>query len=95
MWKKVSSKNREQILLIKEWVEKLAMLKEDDVVSISEINCVEENCPPVETVITIFFDSGNKKMYKIAKPIETLILDDIFEAILTIGPNIKDEGDCC
>ncbi len=94
IWGRFSNKNKDKIILIKTWVEKLAMLKEDDVVSVSEINCLEDNCPKVETVITIFFESGNKKVYKIQKSIESIILDDVFENILSIG-SVSSEGDSC
>ncbi len=40
-----------QVMQIKQWVLKTFELTEDTPVLVTELRCIEEGCPPLETVI--------------------------------------------
>ena len=52
-------------------------LTDDTLISLSELNCHEPNCPPTETVITTRALKGESCIYKIAKPISEIKIEDI------------------
>ena len=52
-------------------------LTDDTLISLSELNCHEPNCPPTETVITTRALNGESCIWKIAKPISEIKIEDI------------------
>lgn len=44
----------EQTQAIKRWTNEVLKLGEDDVVTVSELACLDEGCPLVETVVTVY-----------------------------------------
>ena len=62
---------------VKAWVTKHLALSEDDVVTVAELACVEPDCPPVETVLTVYSAEGIRRAWHIHQP-----LDEIDEAIV-------------
>ncbi|MBO0857198.1 MAG: hypothetical protein J2P21_01830 [Chloracidobacterium sp.] len=44
---------------------------------ITELECAEEGCPPLETVIVILDTPGNPRQYKILKPLAEITAEDI------------------
>ncbi len=54
---------------VKEWTAIHFTLSTNDIVLVSEVNCIEPNCPDYETEIIIVKSHGNKQYYKIRKPL--------------------------
>ncbi len=52
-------------------------LAEDTIVMVTELTCMEEGCPPIETVIAVFTSSGNKFQFKLHQPIAEITAEDI------------------
>jgi hypothetical protein len=65
--------------LVKEWVKSVFQLDECVTVMVSELQCTEPNCPPVETVIAIMDQPGKPKQYKLHKTIGEVTFADIEE----------------
>ena len=61
----------------KAWVTKHLALSQDDLVTVAELACIEPDCPPVETVVTLHRADGARRSWHIHQP-----LAEINEAIV-------------
>ncbi len=52
---------------IKQWTKSYLQLSDDTTITITELNCCGENCPHIETVITIWTEKA--QVFKILKPL--------------------------
>ena len=66
---------------IKTWVYDLLKLDPDISVSVSQLQCKEPDCPPLETVITIF--SQPVQQQKIHKALDDIELSDLIRLFQT------------
>ncbi|MFG6093743.1 hypothetical protein SPB21_00725 [Leptothoe sp. ISB3NOV94-8A] len=66
---------------IKTWVYDLLKLDSDIGISVSQLQCKEPDCPPIETVITIL--SQPAQQYKIHKALDDIELDDLIRLFQT------------
>ncbi len=66
-----------QLVQVKSWVSQVFDLSEDVSVMITELQCTEEGCPPIETVIVIMETPGKSRQYKIHKPLADVNQKDI------------------
>ena len=65
------------VQIIKSWALEYLSLPENITLSISELYCLEPECPPVETVITARTTDGSAKDWRIAKPINEVKATDV------------------
>ena len=65
----------QQLQQIKNWVYQILNINSKTHISISQLQCHEPDCPPVETVIAIM--TSSPKQYKIHKPISEITEIDI------------------
>ena len=63
---------REKIRNLKLLISEKYKLPDTAIVSIVELTCHEPNCPPLETVITVRFEEGLTKNWRVAKPINEI-----------------------
>ncbi|MEM7522280.1 MAG: hypothetical protein AAF360_00660 [Pseudomonadota bacterium] len=54
---------------VKAWIAKHLALSEEDLVTIAELACAEPGCPPVETVMTVHGPDGQRRTWRIHKPL--------------------------
>ncbi|NEZ57075.1 hypothetical protein [Adonisia turfae] len=66
---------------IKTWVYDLLKLDPDIGISVSQLQCKEPCCPPIETVIAIL--SQPAQQYKIHKALDDIELDDLIRLFQT------------
>ena len=66
-----------QLVQVKSWVSQAFDLSEDISVMITQLQCTEEGCPPIETVIVIMETPGKPQQYKIHKPLVEVKQTDI------------------
>jgi hypothetical protein len=66
---------------IKTWVYELLKLDPDIGISVSQLQCKEPDCPPIETVITILSQPAQK--YKLHKALDDIELDDLIRLFQT------------
>jgi len=71
--------NTEQTRQVKEWIYQALKLDEEIPISLSQLQCTEPNCPPLETVIAVM--KNPVEQYKIHKPIAEIEYTDITELI--------------
>ena len=58
----------EQAERIKSWVCTTWALSDDTTVMLTELECREPGCPPIETVIALLEGPGQTRQFKIHKP---------------------------
>ncbi|NJO00192.1 MAG: hypothetical protein HC875_41795 [Anaerolineales bacterium] len=68
-----------QIRQIKQWVSEEFGLEEEVPVLVTELQCTEEGCPPLETVIAIMDRPGQPRQHKLHKALADVTIEDIVE----------------
>ena len=67
---------------IKAWVRRLWVLSDETTVMVTELECREPGCPPIETVIAVLEGPGRTTQYKIHKAADEVSHADV-EALAT------------
>jgi hypothetical protein len=62
---------------VKEWTRERFSLPEDAAILVTELTCTIQGCPPLETVVAFWSDHKTRHDFKIFKPIEEIVLDDL------------------
>ncbi|WP_414581135.1 hypothetical protein [Scytonema sp. PCC 10023] len=71
--------NTEQTRQVKKWIYQALKIDEEIPISLSQLQCHEPDCPPLETVIAVM--KNPVEQYKIHKPIAEIEYTDIAELI--------------
>ena len=66
-----------QTARVKHWVKESFALADDIVVMVTELQCTEEGCPPLETVIAILASPSQPRQFKLHKPLAEILATDI------------------
>jgi hypothetical protein len=66
-----------QVACIKAWVRAHWDLPEETTVMVTELECREPGCPPIETVIAVLEGPGKTRQYKIHKTAAEVIRQDV------------------
>ena len=73
------TQNIEKIRNLKLLISNKYKLSDNTILSIAELSCHEPDCPPIETVITVRYEDGSMKNWRVAKPISEVEETDIYE----------------
>ena len=73
--------NQAALQQLKIWIYDLLKLDPDVSISVSQLQCKEPGCPPIETVITIL--SQPTQQYKIHKALDDIVLADVIRLFQT------------
>ena len=73
------TQNIEKIRNLKLLISNKYELSDNTIISIAELSCHEPDCPPIETVITVRYEDGSMKNWRVAKPISEVEETDIYE----------------
>lgn len=91
-----SSRSSELSNEIKAQVVAALGLDEEATVMVSELACMEEGCPPVETVIAVFRPAMEKLQFRLHRPISEITAHDIEEMCAQqVNSLEKNHGNCC
>jgi hypothetical protein len=80
MIKPIGSKRKNdlaRIAAIKGWVIEHFHLGDITPLMITELECAEDGCPPLETAIVILDKPGSPRQYKVFKPLAEVTAEDI------------------
>jgi hypothetical protein len=82
---------------VQAWTRERFSLPEEAPVLASELACTVPGCPPLETVIAFWTENGERRHFKVFKPVEQVVLDDLPPAWLKDSLcSIEGEGfGCC
>ena len=75
----LKTQNIEKIRNLKLLISNKYKLSDNTIISIAELSCHEPDCPPIETVITVRYENGSMKNWRVAKPISEVEETDIYE----------------
>ena len=73
------TQNIEKIRNLKLLISNKYKPSDNTIISIAELSCHEPDCPPIETVITVRYENGSMKNWRVAKPISEVEETDIYE----------------
>ncbi|MEY4167579.1 MAG: hypothetical protein RIR52_1403 [Acidobacteriota bacterium] len=62
---------------IRRWTAEVFNLTEGTKVLVAELQCMDEECPPIETVIAVLDTPGSARQYKIHKPVMDIEYADV------------------
>lgn len=68
---------QDQIDRIKSWTREIWSLGEDTTIMVTELECREPGCPPIETVIAVLEGPGVTKQYKLHKTTDEVSRHDV------------------
>ena len=77
--------NLDMVQKIKGTLEKALSLPNSATISITELACVEEGCPPVETVVALLQAGSNPLQHKFHKPAGEFKAADLVEVSVRWG----------
>ena len=77
--KKSQKANSQEIKQVKEWIYQAFQLDEEISISLSQLQCTEPGCPPIETVINLM--TNPVQQYKIHKSIAEIEYSDISKLV--------------
>jgi hypothetical protein len=91
-----SPERLEVIERVTEWTRERFRLPKEAVISVSEIACPLPGCPPLETVVA-FWIAERRYQFKLFKPVEEVICDDLPFAWLRDALAVPQglDCDCC
>jgi len=79
-----------------EWTRERFKLPPEAAVLVSEIACAVPGCPPLETVVAFWTEDATRHHFKLFKPVEAVVIDDLPYAWLMRSLAAGDDfGDCC
>jgi hypothetical protein len=82
---------------IKDWTRARFKLPEDAAVMVTEVACGLPGCPPLETVVAFWTGTDTRHHFKVFKPVEDVVPDDLPPAWLKSALiAVEGEGlECC
>ena len=91
-----SRRSSERTNEIKAQVAAALGLGEEATVMVSELACMEEGCPPVETIIAVFRPAKDKLQFRLHRPISEITAHDVEEmcAQQINSSSEKNHGNC-
>lgn len=88
--KKSPRPNIEKIHKIKQIIREAVNVSDNAVITVNEIACLEEGCPPIETVVAVLQSNSPTLQSKIHKPINEVQADDLKEVCKKWGLEVPD-----
>lgn len=67
-------------LRVKEWAREMLGLGDDVAVTVMQLNCAEDDCPDVETVVGVL-EPGSQRKFIVFKPLAEVTRDDLAAAM--------------
>lgn len=67
-------------LRVKGWAREMLGLGDDVAVTVMQLNCAEDDCPDVETVVGVL-EPGSQRKFKVLKPLAEVTRDDLAAAL--------------
>jgi len=67
--------------VIKGWVAEFLPLGPETSILVSELQCSEPGCPPIETVIALLEGKGAPRQFKVHRPMAEVSREDVIRAL--------------
>src|SRR5438067_516068 len=79
---------------VRAWTRERFALASDDTVLVSEIACGIPGCPPLETLVAFWTKETRRHQFKVFKPVEAVVLDDLPPAWMKEPLAVDEEAGC-
>ncbi len=79
---------------VRGWTRERFSLSDEAPVFVSEVACSLPGCPPIETVVGFWTGNGVRHHFKIFKPVEEVVVDDMPFAWLLDALVVADGAEC-
>jgi len=82
---------------VKAWTRARFKLPSEATILVAELACALPGCPPLETVVVFWMADGAQHRFKIFKPVETVVDDDLPPGWLKDALAVSEglDCDCC
>lgn len=82
---------------VKEWTRERFKLPQEAAILVAEIACALPGCPPMETVVAFWTEDQKRHHFKLFKPAQEVVCDDLPYAWLMDALAVPEgfECDCC
>jgi hypothetical protein len=77
----------EQLQQVKDWLYEILQIDRHTIISMSQLQCTDPNCPPLQTAIAIM--TSPHRVIRIHKAIPDIIYADVVQAIAIQKQNLK------
>ena len=81
--------NRERVRHVKEALRAALGLPDDTTVTVNELTCLEEGCPPIETVFALLRPDAPPLQHKLHKPTDALDAEDLVQVCKAWGFDVR------
>ena len=81
--------NRERVRHIKEALRAALSLPDGTTVTVNELTCLEEGCPPIETVVALLRPDAPPLQHKLHKPTDALDAEDLVQVCKAWGFDVR------
>jgi hypothetical protein len=79
---------------VREWTRERFRLPADATIMVAEIACTVPGCPPIDTVVAFWTADETRHQFKIFKPVEDVVQDDLPYAWLKDSLAVPHGADC-
>ena len=62
---------------VREWTRERFRLAEDAAILVTQVSCRLPGCPPLETVVAFWTDGDKRHRFKLFKPVEAVVAEDL------------------
>jgi nitrate reductase delta subunit len=62
---------------VREWTRERFALPQDAAIMVAEVACAVPGCPPLETVVAFWTEGDQRHHFKVFKPVEEVVVDDL------------------
>ena len=82
---------------VKAWTRERFTLPQEAAILVAELACTFPGCPPLETVVAFWTPDGKRYHFRLFKPVEEVVGDDLPYAWLKDALAVPEgfECDCC
>jgi hypothetical protein len=82
---------------VKAWTRAQFKLSDEATLLVAELACALPGCPPLETVVVFWMADGKQYRFKVFKPMEEVVIDDLPPAWLKDALAVPEglDCDCC
>ena len=74
---KTSPERLQALDRVREWTRERFKLPDEATIMVTEIACALPGCPPLETVVAFWTDADKRHHFKLFKPMQDVVLDDL------------------
>lgn len=82
---------------IRDWTRERFQLQPEETIMVAELACAVPGCPPLETVVAFWTRNGQRHHFKVFKPVDQVLLEDLPYAWMKRALAVLDgfTCDCC